>query len=460
MILAISFLEFVIPLFNVTTGKILTLNYIITLPWLLTTTMIVGILSGIYPTYLIIKTNPIDALHDTGLKGHSSAWIRGLMVAVQFTISVFMLALVLVIISQNKKVEESSNIFPKDQIYTLEGFDTKQIADRQEILRNEIRSIPGVENFSLSSQVPYEGTQNLFAASTIINDFTSVFFINQLVIDHEFLDTYNIPLIAGRALSNEVALDTQSSESQNFNVLVNELAVQNLNFSSPEGAIGNVFYGNSGEDVINTYTIVGVIKNQNIMGLHNKIKPFVMFIQTGGYREASIKFSASADPQIIKSIEAAWKRVIPDYPFQGRALNETFREIFDIFEMVSKSLVIFAFFAFLLALIGLFGLSAFMAEQKTKEIGLRKVHGATSLQIINLLIWQFSKPVLWAMPFALGLAYLASNTYLEFFDDRISLPYGLLLGAGLLGLVLSWVTVATHAFNIARTNPINALHYE
>ena len=101
-----------------------------------------------------------------------------------------------------------------------------------------------------------------------------------------------------------------------------------------------------------------------------------------------------------------------------------------------------------------------MAEQKTKEIGIRKVLGASNNQIIKLLIWQFSKPVIWATPLALSLAYFASRSYLDFFADRISLPYGMLIGAGLGGLLLAGLTVATHAFNIAKTNPINALHYE
>ncbi len=455
MVFSISLLEFLLPLLNMVTGKALALSYQATLPWLLTTTIAVGILSGCYPAYVISKINPIETLRDTGLNGRSSIWVRGIMIGVQFTISVFMLALVLVVISQNERVERSSNIFPKDQIYVLEGFDVEQIAERQELLRNEISSIVGVENFSLSSQVPYEGTQYLIPVSTIVNDFSSSFNINRLLIDRDFLDTYNMPLIVGRMLSGDVSRD-----SQNFSVIVNELAVKNLELVNPEGAIGKVFYGSDGANGISTFTIIGVIEDKNFLGLHNEIKPFVMLTVPDGYREASIKISTDADPQIVKSIEAAWKRVIPDYPMQGRFLTETFQDLFGIFELASKVLSAFALFAFVLALIGLFGLSAFMAEQRTKEIGIRKVHGATPPQVVNLLIWQFSKPVIWATPFALGLAYLASDMYLGFFDDRIGLPYGSLIFAGAIGLLLSWLTVATHAYNVARTNPINALHYE
>lgn len=460
MVFTISLLEFILPLINMAMGKALTLSYAATLPWLLTTTMFVGILSGCYPAYVICKTNPIETLRDTGFKARSSAWIRGLMIGIQFAISVFMLALVFVVLSQNEQVERSSNIFPKDQIYVLEGFDIEQIAQRQELLRNEIISIAGVENFSLSYQVPYEGTQDIISVSNISNDTSSTFSFNRLMIDYEFLDTYNMSLIAGRTLSEKFPLDSQNNTSRNFNVVVNELAVQNLRFNSPQEAVGKIFYEPNGDDDVITYNIVGVIENQNILGLHNEIKPFIMLVIPEGYREASIKISASADPQIIKSIEAAWKRVNPDYPMQGRYLTETFQDLFGILELASKTLAAFALFATILASIGLFGLSAFMAEQRTKEIGIRKVHGASPPQIVHLLIWQFSKPVFWATPFALVLAYFASNQYLEFFAERIGTPYGIFLLAGLIGLVLSWITVAAHALSVARTNPINALHYE
>ncbi|MBT6328274.1 MAG: FtsX-like permease family protein [Kordiimonadaceae bacterium] len=460
MFVAISLLEFTIPLFNSITGKILTIDYMSTLPWLILTALIVGIISGSYPAYVIAKTNPIEALRTAGLKTPATSWIRSVMIGVQFTISVFMLAVVMVMLLQNNRLEENSNIFAKDQIYTLDGFDVSQIFERKQIIKNEILKLPGVENFTLSSQVPYEGMQTFFAASSTRTDFSSSFNINQMAIDQDFLKTYAIELIAGRILSQNNPMDIGGSDKRDFNVVINELAVQNLKFSSAQEAIGKVFYQNLGNDIVNSYKVVGVSENKNILGFHNEIKPFVMLVQPDGYRVASIKLSSSADPSIIRDIEVVWKRVIPDYPFRGRFLDERFQDMFRIFEIASTSLGVFAIFAFILALIGLFGLAAYMAEQRTKEIGIRKVHGATPPQVVNLLIWQFSKPVAWAMPFSVCLAYLASDQYLEFFDDRIGFPFGLIIGAAIIGLLLSWVTVATHAYNVARANPINALHYE
>ena len=460
MILALAMLELIIPLFNSATGKILALNYIDTLPWLLFTTITVGFLAGAYPAYLITKTNPIEALRDEARKGRSASWIRAAMIGVQFTISVSILACVLVVYAQNKQVEESSNIFAKDQIYTLDRLNVDQMEDRHQILRNEMLNIPYVESFTLSSQVPYEQSNSNIKASTILNDFESGFNLNQLNIDHGFVDTYNIPIIAGRNISDEIALDTHIRERGTANVLINELAVKSFGFASPKDAIGKIFYEDEGERGITTYTIVGVMANRNILGLFNQVKPFFFFMRDASYRVASIKISGNAPTSVLRDIEDVWLEVYPDYPMQGKFLDETFQQVYMIFDLATKSLAVFAMFALFLAAIGLFGLAAYMAEQKTKEIGIRKVLGASNNQIVKLLIWEFSKPVLWATPIALALAYFASSAYLEFFAERISLPYGMLIGAGIGGIILSWVTVASHAFNIARTNPINALHYE
>ena len=456
MLLTLASLEIIIPLFNAATGKVLSLDYIVILPWVSFVTIVVGFFSGAYPAYLITQINPIAALREGMRKGKSSAWVRGIMIGVQFTISVFMLALLLVVFAQNKNVVKNSNVFSKDQIYVIDKMDLEEIEDRQEILKNEILTISGVENYSYSSLVPFEDLHDTFKSSRKPDGDINSITMYRMTADKDFLNVYDIPLIAGRALSDEFSLDQYSAERQTLNVMINELAAEQLGFANAQEAIGQVFYRDSDYP----YTIVGVVEDKNIYGLQNGIKPFTFINRPEWYRHASIKLSNNTTQQTIIDIEKAWKRIIPEYPIQARLLDDWFQESYILFDLSAKTLTSFAIFSLVLALIGLFGLSAFMAEQRTKEIGIRKVLGATSHQIIKLLIWQFSKPVLWATPFALALAYLASNTYLEFFEERIGLPYGLLLVAGLCGLMLSWLTVAMHAYNVARTNPINALHYE
>ena len=162
----------------------------------------------------------------------------------------------------------------------------------------------------------------------------------------------------------------------------------------------------------------------------------------------------------VSEIEKVWKRVIPEYPMQGNYLDEVFEQVYMIFRAMNMALAGFAIVALVLALIGLFGLAAFMATQRTKEIGVRKVLGANSLQIARLLVWQFSRPVMWALLVALPLAYFAADAYLSFFSNRIESIIFILLAAGVLGVTFAWATIAGHAFRIARANPIQALRYE
>lgn len=460
LVLAITVLEIIIPLFNSATGKILSIDYLSDLPMLLATALIVGLVAGAYPAYVISKESPISALRDSGRKGRGAVWIRASMIAVQFIFSVGILAAVLVVYEQNKKVEENSQIFPKEQVFTLDRLNVEQMEDRHEVLRNEIMNIPYVEQFSLSSQVPYEQTNTNIKASRVLNDFSAAINFNQLNIDDQFADLYDIPIVAGRNISRNIAMDTHIRENKAVNVLVNEIAAKDIGFESSEAAVGQVFYEDEGDRGITTYTIVGVLEDRNILGMFNDVKPFFFFMRDASYRVASIKLSKNAPFSVIDDIEDVWTEVYPDYPMQGKYLNETFQMVYMLFELATSSLATFALFALFLAAIGLFGLAAYMAEQKTREIGIRKVLGASNNQIIRLLIWQFSTPVLWATPIALGLSYYASNKYLEIFADRISLPYGMLLAAGIGGIVISWLTVATQAFAIAKTNPVNALYHE
>jgi putative ABC transport system permease protein len=460
LVLAITVLEIIIPLFNSATGKILSIDYLSDLPMLLATALIVGLVAGAYPAYVISKESPISALRDSGRKGRVAVWIRASMIAVQFIFSVGILAAVLVVYEQNKKVEENSQIFPKEQVFTLDRLNVEQMEDHHEVLRNEIMNIPYVEQFSLSSQVPYEQTNTNIKASRVLNDFSAAINFNQLNIDDQFAVLYDIPIVAGRNISRDIAMDTHIRENKAVNVLVNEIAAKDIGFESSAAAVGQVFYEDEGDRGITTYTIVGVLEDRNILGMFNDVKPFFFFKRDASYRVASIKLSKNASFDVVDDIEEVWTEVYPDYPMQGKYLNETFQMVYMLFELATSSLATFALFALFLAAIGLFGLAAYMAEQKTREIGIRKVLGASNNQIIRLLIWQFSTPVLWATPIALGLSYYASNKYLEIFADRISLPYGMLLAAGIGGIVISWLTVATQAFTIAKTNPVNALYHE
>ena len=463
MILAVAILEVLIPLFNNVTNKVVALDYLGTLPWLVATTLIVGLCAGAYPAWLITRASPIDALRDVARKGRSGSKVRSVMIAGQFAISTFMLALVAVVYFQNEKMEESSYTFPRDEIYTISRVNTSDVVERRDALRNELQNVNGVSSVAFSSQVPYEQSNSTTYLSPNPGDEASRFQVQLMRMTPEFMDVYDIPLLAGRNLSRDIAgdeLDRDLEEARPLNVLVNEMFLEQQGISGPEAALNQRFYNVDSNDERQEYVIVGVVPTQNFVGLFNPDKPWMYLYDPPVLRIASVRIEAGSMMSVVTEIEQAWDRVIPEYPIQGKFLNETFDDSFNVLRYMNMALAGFAFLALALAFIGLFGLAAFMAAMRTKEIGVRKVLGASSTQIARLLVWQFSKPVVWALALALPLAFFASSQYLNFFAERIASPVLVLVGAGLLAVVLAWSTVAGHAIRIARSNPVMALRYE
>jgi putative ABC transport system permease protein len=460
MIVAIATLELIIPLLNNAANKALAIDYIKTLPWLVATTIMVGLLAGAYPAWLITRASPIEALRDTARKGKKGARMRSVMIGVQFAISAFMLAIVSIVYMQNEKVKESSYVFPRSEIYTLDRLSVEGIQDRLETLKNELEAVPNVDVVAFSSQVPFEQNNSQQSVSLQPGDEASSLNMHTLDLSPDFFATYDIPIIAGRSLSRDIANDESKGDDESLNVVINELAVERLGFASAETAINEHFYRLDDERVNTEYRIVGVVPTQNIIGLFNEVKPFLFSYDPDSLRIGSIRITGGNMMDTIGAIEDAWDRVIPEYPMQGRFLDEVFDDVYNILKYMNTALAGFAFVALALAMIGLFGLAAFMAAQRTKEIGMRKVLGASSTQIARLLVWQFSTPVLWALAVALPGAYFASTVYLNFFADRLESPLLILVVAGALAVTLAWSTVAGHAIRIARANPIVALRYE
>jgi putative ABC transport system permease protein len=460
MIVAVALLELIIPLFNNASSKALAIDYLATLPWLLLTILGVGLFAGLYPAWLITRATPIDALRDTARKGKKGSRIRAVMIGVQFAISAFMLAIVAIVYMQNEMVKRSSYEFPRSEIYTLHRMNVEDIRSRWDTLRYELEALPNVDSVSYSFQVPYEQNNSSTNVATAPGDESNKISLQLLRMTPEFMDTYDIPILAGRNLSRDIAADKLDLEKESVNVLVNEMALEKLGFSSPAEAINQRFYDLDEEDAVKEFVIVGVVPTQNIVGLFNELKPWIYWYDDRYLRVASVRITGGNLMDTVEQIEDVWKRVIPDYPMQGRFLDEVFDDVYNILQLMNVALAGFAFIALTLALVGLFGLAAFMAAQRTKEIGVRKVLGANSWQIARLLVWQFSRPVMYALLVALPLAFLASQQYLNFFADRIQSQLPILLVAGVAAVVLAWGTVASHALRIAQANPVLALRYE
>ncbi len=464
LVIALGFIELIIPLINNSMNKDMGLN-ILTNPALFASLIgivsLVGLISGSYPAHVIANIKTANILRGTMVKGNKGVMFRNIMLVVQFMISIFMMTMVTIIYLQNEKVSEASAVFPKEQTVILRRIN--QVQDYKQVLKNRITALEGVEIASYIRQEPFEQSDSsgsFFYEYNGQQEEASLFVMNG---DEDFFDIMNFQMLAGRQFDKNIALDIMQRDEEfetdmtEVNIILNESAMRRLQISSPQEAIGQTLKSRSGE--LN-YNIVGVVKDVNYMGYFNDLKPYVFRIDPRFERVLAVKIKGGMIPETVAEIDRIWEETIPDFPVQRQFLDDKFDEMFVVFESINLMLLMFAVVSLVLASIGLFGMAAFMAEKRTREIGVRKVMGASISSIVKMLVWQFSKPVLWALVFGLTLGVLGSMAYIQFFADRAELSPFLFVGIALFSLAVGWLTVSFHAWRVARSNPIKALRYE
>ncbi|MBT7950705.1 MAG: FtsX-like permease family protein [Gammaproteobacteria bacterium] len=471
LVIAIVIIQLTLPILNDIAGKSISFNILnspVLLAWLVLLTLSVGLISGWYPAYLISRSHPVGLLNGEMVQGKKAVLIRNIMLIAQFSIALFMIIAVIIIYTQNNQIEKTSLVFDKARILTLERFSRPEIKERAETLRTEFENLAGVESFALSSQVPYEQDHSTGKFSLVAGDSTNMIDLYRISIDRNFLQTYDIDLLSGRNLSRAYAQDTLLVDDEynpihdSTNVIVNQLVLSKLKISDSESAIGQRFYRHIEDSPIPVveYNIVGVIPNRNFLGFHNEIKPIVFANRPQNQRTASLKLKGQNITHTLAEIDSTWDRLVPEFPIEKRFLDEYFNDVFKIFKGINAVLAGFAIVALIVALIGLFGMAAFMSERRTREVGVRKVMGASVSDIVILLIWQFSQPVFIAIIIATPLAYFAASLYLNFFADQAEFALVWFLGADASVLILTSIIVAIHAIKVASTRPIKVLRYE
>ena len=474
LLIAISMVDLALPYLNAATNKVVAFNYVTnlgTLGWLALVALTVGGLAGAYPAFLISKGGTVGMLRGEGGKKAGGSKLRSGMLVMQFTISVFMMIAVAIIYAQNARVETSGEIFAQDRIVILDRVSRPEVRAVSEALRNEMLRIPGVETFSYSGQVPFEQSHSTESYSRNAGDEAGALDISQIYIDQDFIATYDVDLVAGRGFSEDFAQDKMQLDDEGqpdgtpVNVVMNRMATRQLGWDNPKDAIGGVFYRSvTGEDEEVLFhlehRVVGVVEDFNFLGFFNPLKPIVFSDRSSRMRLASLRISGDDVPGTLAAIDAAWDRLAPEYPINRRFLTDYFEDIFDIFRGMITALAVFAAVALLVSVIGLFGLAAFMARKRTKEIGIRKVLGASVAAIVRLLVWQFSRPVVIAILLATPLGYLGARAYLNFFADRVSLTPVIFLTTAFVAFGVAALTVSFHAVRAARANPVHALRYE
>ena len=282
-----------------------------------------------------------------------------------------------------------------------------------------------------------------------------------LQITPEFIDLYGLKLAAGRLLSDkrgeDMVINSPVAHNDGHNILINEAAARYLGFTVP-GAVGKTI--RQGDQFKTSLHIVGVLRDAGFKGARKQVQPTLYFNDRKYSNVVSVRFSGPDVPGVIAFVDSTWHRMMPSAAISRSFLDDSFADLYRADVQQGEMFATFVAIAIAISALGLFGLAAFTAERRTKEIGVRKVFGARTRDVVFLLLWQFSLPVVAANLIAWPLAWYYLQNWLQGFAYRITLNPAYFAGAGLAALLIAWITVFSHALRVARANPIHALRTE
>ncbi len=412
--------------------------------------IIVGILAGIYPAWFLSGFRPIAVLKGKFKPSVEGISLRKTLVVFQFTLSIALIAGTTIVYQQLKYLDRHELGFQKDQmvIVNFEGDD--KVEKNIESIKKAIADQPGVVSVAASRAVPGEflpnaGTQIQKPDGQMGNQIPFIY-----EIDFDFIPTYHIPLIAGRTYSRSYLADSAHS------MVINEAAARLYGYSHPADAVGKKFdqWGRTG-------TIIGVVKDFNFRSLHQAVEPLTLRY---GYPDVLNRISVSVKgddiPGTLAHLRKTWNQVAPQRPFLYHFLDESFGEQYEADRHFGQLFTFFSFLAICIACLGLFGLSTFMAQQRVKEIGIRKVLGSSMGSIVMLLSKDFIKLILIAMVIAVPLCWWAMNKWLQDFAFRITAGPLVFMEAGAIALGVAFATIAWQSIKAATGNPIQSLRNE
>jgi putative ABC transport system permease protein len=453
MLFAILIVELFLPTFNFIANKHLALNIFsnyYSVPLLILFILLVGFIAGGYPAFVLSSLIPVKVLRSGTHKSPSKSLLRNVLVIVQFSISIILIVGSFIIKSQMNFIQNKKLGFDRNQILIVKK--TDDIGKYINSFKNDIAQISSVANVSNSNSIPGElfgdsAFKREGASSTEIHD------IKLLPTDYDFIRTYQIKMKDGRFFSRDFASDTMA-------VVLNEEAVKTFGIKDPVGKIIEQI-GNTPETSIK-YKIVGVTDDFNFESLHQKIEPliFMLYHPNNFGRFVSVRFTPKNIKSTIEDISAIWHKYAGNQEFQYSFFNDEFAKLYASEQRTGQIFSVFSVIAIIIACLGLLGLAAFTAEQRTKEIGIRKVLGATVPEIIFMLTKEFTKWILIANIIAWPIAYFFMKGWLENFAYRINMNVWVFILSGVVALLIAMITVSYQAIRAAMANPVNALKYE
>ena len=453
MLLAFGLTMGVLPWLNKISGQQLDIS--ILLKWqiivpVLIVPFLVGIISGIYPALFMSSFQPVKVLKGLLKIGGGNISFRKILVTMQFAISIILIICTAIVFNQMRYMQNKSLGFDKEHIVTLPY--PNELNDKYDAFRTELLSNSNIKNAGRSSRIPTGRLLDAMGAKISSGDTLAPIAadIKFVSADQDFIPTYGVKIVAGRGFSRDFTTDTSA-------FLINEEAAKVLGFKSNDQAIGKDFgYGN------HKGKLIGVFNDFHFESMHQKIVPLVLLIPKNGnnYGRISIKISGLNISGALSHIETTWKKFLPETPYQYTFLDENFLKLYQAEDKQKTILTIFAFLAIFIACLGLFGLSAFAITQRIKEIGIRKVLGASVGSIVQLLSKDFLKLVAISAIVAFPVAWYAMNNWLQDFAYRIAIPWWIFFVALIIAAFIALVTISFQAIKAAISNPVKSLRTE
>lgn len=426
------------------------LRNLLLLPGIIAATVLVGMLAGLYPAGYLASFEPVKVLKGSPQTGRNRGTLRNILVVGQFTAAVFLIIATFFALKQLHFMQTRDRGFNGDQVMLIRlnsETNGKYEALKQDLLGSSLVSAVSASQQRLGGNIHQGGVR--FHGEGPVRQLTS----SGVVVDKDYLRLYKIPIIAGSDFSKDVSGNVR--EYVINETLAKELLKEEKKGAAMESLIGRMF-GYGGMD--STGRIVGVAKDFNFNSLHHKIETLMMFNQKDwGYGEISVRISGNKAKEAIVFVEAAWNRHVTGHPFKYSFLDEHFAQIYKADQQVSLVIGVLASLAIIISCLGLFGLASFAAERRIKEIGIRKVLGATVENIVMMLSRDFVKLVIIANLIAWPMAWYGVNTWLNDFAFRINISAWVFLGAGMLAVVIALLTVSFQAIKAGRMNPVKSL---
>jgi putative ABC transport system permease protein len=477
MLIALALAELLLPSFNTFLNAQITLTYFgrdSVLPYLLGLVLLVGAAGGVYPAFYLSRFEPARVLraNKSAADAQGSGVLRNVLVVGQFAVSIALIICTIVIYAQTIYARTADQGYQREGLFQVSNLDAQGVDKVAMRMVDQIRRLPGVQAAAATG----------IAIKPNNNNNTSVFLpgsnasigLGNYVVQAGFFRAMGMKLLAGRDFDENrprddatvpfpVNMDAERAfAARGANAIISESAAHRLGFRTPQEAIGKNLSGalSVREVGLVPITVIGVVQDARFRSMHDPLQPILFVAARSGFTHIDIRYAGIAPNTLRDEVQGVWSRLLPQVPFQADFADDLLRDEYKADTAQGQLFAGFAVLSVVVGCLGLFGLASFTAERRTKEIGIRKVLGARTRDIVKLLVWQFSRPVLIANMIAWPVAWWLMRDWLNKFDARVGLGPTPFLLAGGLALAIAIATIASHAFRVARANPILALRYE